>query len=203
MKSLRKPKVMPPDLRVVLDWLCRQPARVFDFSEVADALKMKRAEVEKAFGRLRHQDFGGHLTSRGPDGNPLRNRFAYLPPDAKCRSGYAVIEHPKAAFAPHPTYATVERNRLEKEAEEAAAQKRHEDDLRERAKILLERKVARKAAQAAAFDEEPTPVFNQPKNGKAKDDDRRNDRSANTGPRSNASAQPQSNPRPSVQTAKP
>jgi hypothetical protein len=103
-ESIDRSKIKP-EYRAVLDWICRQPARVYDFSEIAEALKLKRGFVEKALTELKHQRCGCILSVVGPFGEPLRSRHAYLPASAPIRKEYPALEHPElkpAAMEPKP-----------------------------------------------------------------------------------------------------
>ena len=85
---------LKPEHRMVLDWLCRNPARIVGFDEVAEALNVKRGIVERAFTALKHQRYGSLLPLEGPHGDVLRPRHAWLPPDAPVRALFPKIEHP-------------------------------------------------------------------------------------------------------------
>ncbi len=120
LKIAKKP--LPPTHRVILDHLCKSPARVFDFTEVAEATKAKRGDVEKIIRDLRHQRFGSLLSDVDPTGFKLRPRFAYLPASSPARVGYAAVADTTVTGAEHPALAAtkraseVERVRLEGEA---------------------------------------------------------------------------------------
>lgn len=90
-------KLKPRD-HLVLDWLCRHPAQIYSFSEVADELKqtakITRADVEAAFAALKHPRNGSPIGGFDPWGNALRTRFAYIPPTSDARKGYPKLEHP-------------------------------------------------------------------------------------------------------------
>ena len=153
-------KPFPPQHRVVLDWLCRQPASVHDFADVADAVKIKRGEMEQIFADLRHQRWGAPLALRGPDGIKLRPRHAYLPPDSPARKGYpappaAPIEHKE-----HPTITAmriaVEEERVRKETEERVRLA----EIAERGEVAAgyrQRKNEARAAAKVAADDAPKP----------------------------------------------
>jgi hypothetical protein len=104
-------KNLPADHRVVLDWLARAPCRVYDFAELADALKMKRGAVEQVLRDLQHQRFGSVLKLRAPDGLPLRSRHAFLPHDSAARVGYPACAPPDMTAKEHPTVRQIRLNR--------------------------------------------------------------------------------------------
>lgn len=112
-------KPLPPIHLVVLDWLCKQPAKVYDFADVAEALNLKRGEVENVIGDLQHQRFGALLATMTPNGMRLRRRHAYLPAKSPARTGYPPVEDVPAEAFTHPTLLATER--AKKEALEAAA----------------------------------------------------------------------------------
>lgn len=101
----KKPAPLPlPALhRIVLDWLAKQPARVFDFVEVAEGAGLKRAQTEHVLADLRHQKYGAILSLMAPDGLKLRPRHAYLPAKSHARAGYAPVAEADATAAEHPT----------------------------------------------------------------------------------------------------
>lgn len=121
----RKP--LPPDHRIVLDWLAKQPAKVFDFADIAEALKMKRGKVEDVIVDLKHQRFGAPLALVAPDGTRLRARHAFLPHDSVARTGYAPVEPADDTAAEHPTL--VEQRRAREE------QARKDEEAREEARL--------------------------------------------------------------------
>lgn len=85
-------KVHPLALQV-LRWLAQQPAAIYDFAVVADAIGQPRAQVEAAIRRLQHETTGCALSRVGPKGEKLRPRHAYLPDPSEGR---------KFALAPPP-----------------------------------------------------------------------------------------------------
>ncbi len=85
---------LKPEHKEVLDWLCRNPSRVYEAEEVAEALKRKPSAVERCFSALKHQRFGAFLPTFGPYGDVLRERKAWLPAEAPVRAMYPKIEHP-------------------------------------------------------------------------------------------------------------
>jgi hypothetical protein len=99
----RETRPLPPQHRIVLDWLCRQPAMVHDFADVADALNMKRGEIEKCIADLKHQTYGAPLKLFGPDGFKLRPRHAYLPHESPARREYPPVPEVPPDVAEHPT----------------------------------------------------------------------------------------------------
>jgi len=159
-ESIDQSKIRP-EYRTVLDWLCRQPARVYDFSEIADALKLKRGFVEKAIESLRHQRSGCILSVVGPFGEPLRSRHAYLPKDAPIRKEYPPLEHPElkpAEQAPRPLKPSEVRSaHKQKRKQEQLARRAAKKIARQRADILImgesiarrEERLAKKAGVVA------------------------------------------------------
>lgn len=128
-------KPLPPQHRIVLDWLCRQPAQVFDFADVADQLKMKRGEIEKVIGDLRHQRFGALLALRGPDGLKLRDRHAYLPHASPARAGYAPVPELPATAAEHPTITAMKKAQVEAKEQAARAEVERKAEIAQRGAI--------------------------------------------------------------------
>lgn len=86
---------LSPDAKVVLDYLCRRPAAILDFADIADDMKMPRARVEEAVAQLRHQRHGQVLATYAPWGEALPLRRAYLPATAPLRGEYPPLEHPE------------------------------------------------------------------------------------------------------------
>lgn len=152
----RQKKPLPADHRVLLDWLCRQPARVFDFTEVADGTKMKRGEVEKVLRDLRHQRFGAVLADKGPDGFSLRPRFAYLPAKSKAREGYPAVTDTTVEGVEHPAL-TAAKNAHKAEQERLAeeAKKRSEEGRRIGAVAANYKKAKADAREKAAANAAP------------------------------------------------
>lgn len=148
-------KDLPANHRIVLDWLCRQPARVFDFVEVADACKIKRGKVEVVLRDLQHQRFGAPLKLADPNGLPLRARHAYLPADAPARAGYPPVPKADVPVVEHPTVIAMRKAAEEraavaaKQAAEAAAEGA------ERVRTHAAYKKAKQTAREKAATEKP------------------------------------------------
>lgn len=142
----RKTSPLSNDARVVLDALCKQPARIFDFTEVAVLAKVKRPVAEAAIRELRHQRYGAHLADVGPDGLRLRSRFAYLPVDAAARAGYGKLEHPDKVQAEHPAVSAQRVQAAERAAQQVEADAKARDvgivRSQARRKDKLDRKLA-------------------------------------------------------------
>ena len=124
---------LEPEHRTVLDWLCRQPARVFDFSEVADAIGVKRSLVESAIMALRNPRLGGHLSGIGPDALPLRERYAFLPAHAPIRKEFPPLKHPPA----------LEQKLYVEPLKEARAMKKSQSEQRAEAKAMAREEAAK------------------------------------------------------------
>jgi hypothetical protein len=148
-------KQLPPSYRVVLDWLCRQPARVFDFADVADALKMKRGEIEKIIGELRHQRWGAPLALVGPGNIRLRPRHAFLPHDSKFRAGFPPVEAPSNDVPEHSTIIAMKRAEEEAKAEAARAAADERKIREERGAVWADYQARKKAAREKAEAEKP------------------------------------------------
>ena len=155
-------KAFDPPMRAVLDWLVRHEARCYDFSEVAAHCGLKRADVEAAIVRLRHERAGRALSSTGPDGKPLFTRTAYLPADSGHRAGKpapVALPPPSNPLEEHAARrrakkAARDAYRLAEEAQLAAAravEKRGEKDARKAAQaIIRERLLSEKPAEKPA-----------------------------------------------------
>lgn len=144
--------------RLVLQWLCKQPAQVFDFSDVADGVKLKRGIVQQAINELRTGRTGDHLKAIGPDGLRLRARHAYLPATSPERSNYPALEHPTVGVAEHPSVVA-----LRDAVTSQAAEKQKSDDERRaenEARLIvvraekLDRRIQRVRMRAGLEDDE-------------------------------------------------
>lgn len=153
-------KDLPADHRIVLDWLCRQPARVFDFVEVSDACKIKRGKVEIVLRDLQHQRFGAVLKLQTPDGLPLRSRHAFLPAGSEARKGYPAVEPFAPSGAEHPTIVAMRRAAEERaEAQRLIDEERRkegEERLRSHATYVRQKDAAREKAAAEKPKRDPT-----------------------------------------------
>ncbi len=183
---------LKPEYRAVLDWICRQPSRVYDFTEIADALKLKRGFVENAIATLKHQRHGSILAVQGPFGDALRSRHAYLPKDAPIRAEYAPLEHPEltpetAAAKPQKASSVRSAEKAKRKTQQLAA-RAQKKEARRRADLTifadamasrdarLARKKASTAPVAALADEDafalpktpPQPVKNALRTKEAK-----------------------------------
>lgn len=153
-------KDLPADHRIVLDWLCRQPARVFDFVEVADATKIKRGKIEIVLRDLQHQRFGAILKLQTPDGLPLRSRHAFLPAGSEARKGYPTCAPFEPSGAEHPTIvamrkATEERAEAQRLVDEER-KKEGEERARSHATYVRQKDAAREKAAAEKPKRDPT-----------------------------------------------
>ncbi len=159
--TVQKAKELPASHRVILDWLCRQPCRVYDFAEIADATKSKRGEVENVLRDLQHQRFGGLLKLTAPDGLRLRARHAFLPHDSPARVGYPACAPPDPTQAEHPTVRQIRINREEqaKAGSEAAAKAAESGELRKVQHLAY--KKAKHDAREKAAENRPTKAERQ------------------------------------------
>lgn len=153
-------KDLPADHRIVLDWLCRQPARVFDFVEVADATKLKRGKIEIVLRDLQHQRFGAVLKLQTPDGLPLRSRHAFLPAGSEARKGYPACAPFTPSGAEHPTIIAM-RKAAEERAEaqkliDEERKKEGEERARSHATYVRQKDAARAKAAAEKPKRDPT-----------------------------------------------
>jgi|GEM_PF-2941136 len=154
---MREPlKPLQPQHQIVLDWLCRQPAKVWDFAEVADATKIKRGDMEGIITDLRHQHHGSILSTTGPDGGKLRPRHAYLPASSKHRSRYPAVAPVPADAVEHPTIVAMrtaereERERIAGEERERRARIADRGEVHEQYRARKEEARARAALNAKA-----------------------------------------------------
>lgn len=151
------------DAKVVLDYLCRRPAAILDFADIADDMQLPRARVEEAVSMLRHQRYGPILSSFAPWGEMLPTRRAYLAPDAKIRGDYPTLEHkpierPRAHVVQKPSPTDARNAAAKKNAEEVRQARLADKQRRLDASDLIlanikaeeERRAARKAENLAA-----------------------------------------------------
>jgi hypothetical protein len=164
VRPTTKIKPMPPELRIVLDKLCQMPAKVYDFTEVAEATGLRRGVVERTIKALRHPRWGGHLATHGPSGLILRPRYAYLPADAAARASYPPLEHPTASLEDHPTLLALRVAADEAEMKALEQEERAAEEAAIRSAHRAAEKAARAEARAAvvAADEMPPPKPTKP-----------------------------------------
>jgi hypothetical protein len=141
------PVVISPPARIILEWLAQRPCRVYDFAEVAAAVNLKRAVVERAIVELRSPRSGGHLKSKTDGGLLLRGRHAYLPRDAQVRARYPDVLHPpEGSASEHPSVLALRSAGEERAAKNAEIEARRAEKLAERARVRRAQKLDRKIA---------------------------------------------------------
>jgi hypothetical protein len=150
-------KPLPPQHRVILDWLCKRPARVYDFADIAESTQMKRHDVEGVIADLKHQRHGAHLALFGPDGLKLRPRHAYLPAVSTARAGYPAVEAVPLTEAEHPTLVALRASKLAAKLQAEAAEKERWAAATAKGQVhadYLARKVEARAKKVASREKE-------------------------------------------------